>query len=161
MGASDFTIFAAFAVILAVLLIGGTLVAGPIRRKMVVLANELYDAPGSTERSRRRLDFLLDSATSPLIAVLMVVAAAVTLVDALFFGSEPPPQEPSLDDPRYDRLLGLYLASIGLANPLVTILFLPFVGICAIIIGCVEAIKGTQVADQQIERVAHSRLART
>lgn len=160
MGVSDLTVFAAFAAILAVLLIGGTLIAAPIRRKMVVLANDLYDAPGSDDRLRRRLDFLLDTATSPFIAVLLIFASVSTLIDAIFFNANPEPTPAYQDDRRFQKLINLYLASVGLANPIVTILFLPFAGLLGFLHSFVTTIRGAHVAAAQVERVAHSRLSR-
>lgn len=160
MAASDFAIFAAFAVFLAAILIGATIFAAPIRRKLLAAVNDLYGSPNSSDTLRRRLDFFLDSAASPMVVVLLVVASVVALIDGLFFGIKKPKTE-FLDDPRYERIFGLYLASIALANPLVTIIFLPVVLVCALLHAGIRKIKGVELlADAQIERVAHSRLAR-
>ena len=160
MGASDFVIFAVFAAILAVLLIGGTILAAPVRRKMVVVANDLYDDKISTDRLRKRIDFLLDTSASPLIAVLLIIASVSTLLDAIFFSDEECKDEPFQHDPRYLRLVELYFGSVLLANPIAVVFLLPIGAICAVLHSGVKSLRGVRLADAQIDRVAHSRLAR-
>jgi hypothetical protein len=160
MGAPDFIIFAAFAAILAALLIGCTLAAAPLRRKLVGVANELYDAPVATDRLRNRIDFMLDTSASPIIAVLLIVSSIVTVIDAIFF-SDDEPRFGFEDDARYIRLVGLYLGSVLLANPLASIFLLPISIVCALLHSGAKGIRAVRMAEAQIERVAHSRLART
>lgn len=160
MEVSDFTVFAGFAAILAVLLVGGTIAAAPIRRKMLVISNELYDEPRASDRLKKRIDFFLDSAASPLIAPLMIVAGVATIIDAVFFRDSDVQPEVFHDDSRYMTLSGLYLASICLANPIVAVFMVPFILLCAVIHSGVKSFKSAALAEAQIDRVAHSRLAR-
>ena len=157
---ADFAVFAAFAAILAVILIGGTMVAAPIRRELVAQANRLYEAPEASDALKRRIDFLLDTATSPVIAVLMIVASVATMIDGIFFSEKR--HIPRFEsDERYMKLVGLYFASIILANPLAFLFLLPITIFCGLVHSGAKGIRGMQLADAQIERVAHSKLIKT
>lgn len=161
MSAPEITVFAAFAAILAALLIGGTLLAAPIRRKMVVVANDIYGDRASNEALKNRIDFLLDTSASPLIAVLLIIASIATMIDGIFFSDNDEREYGFEKDPRYLELVGLYFGSVMLANPIAAALFLPITLFCFLVHRSAKGIRGIRLADAQIDRVAHSRLART
>lgn len=155
---SDTLIFLAFAAVLVTVLFGSTILAAPIRQRMLSLANELYDEPEASERLRRRIDFLLDSATSPVVAILMIPAVLVTLFDTIFFGGGTRSAHAYQKDERYINLVGLYLLSVFLANPFASVFAFPMLFLCGLIARGAKSIRGLVVTEDQIRRLAQSRL---
>lgn len=120
-------LFVAIAAYGAVLIVG-LLLGGGLRTRLVELVAEFDDEQNWNDEERRELDWMLASCTSSAVGMLLPIASAFTAASFILGAESPPDAVPRRleQDPRFEELVGKYMGSVMLANPLAALLSMPF-----------------------------------
>lgn len=105
-----------------VVLIGLAIVVHPLRRSMMIIAeNMLADQPIS-DHTRARVNQLLDTCMSFRVGLILPLAVIGVVIDDLLHRMTPPSTE---NDARYHALVKRYFVSILAANPIAALISIP------------------------------------
>ncbi|MGJ0236955.1 hypothetical protein ACQEPB_00340 [Novosphingobium fluoreni] len=111
------------------ILAAATLAVQPIRRKLVVLVDDMLEEGGWNKEERSQLEFYADSCVSSSAGMLMVFALAYSLASSILGDdSDDRSKMPRLSrDNRHHKLAALYLASIGGGSPFAALVATPMI----------------------------------
>ncbi len=135
-----------------------TLLAQPLRLRLVVLVDDMLDEQGWNKAERSMLAFLADSCSSSAVGFLLPFASAYGLATAVVVGhDEPGGQLARLEsDPRHNKLVALYILAIAGNSPFAALISLPLV----LMASAARALRGekslTHAVDAPIRRMSSS-----
>lgn len=134
-----------------ILVIGSTLLAWPIRRDMVALAEDILKEHKWNEEERETVNFVLDSCMSFAMGLALPIAIVAATFDTLL-GKKT--ETTRLDnDPRFGALTWRYFVSILAANPLAALVTLPLMVVSfAVFAACDGASAPLHAVEEPLKR---------
>lgn len=135
-----------------------TLLAQPLRLRLVTLVDDMLDEQGWNKSERSMLEFLADSCGSSSVGLLLPFASAYGLAAAVIIGRDEPDGKLARleSDPRHSKLVALYILSIAGNSPFAAMASVPLL----LMASAARALRGekslTHAVDAPIRRMSSS-----
>jgi hypothetical protein len=133
-----------------------TLLAQPVRLRLVALVDEMLDESGWNKSERSMLEFLAEACSSSAVGLLVPFASAYGLATAVLGGrDEIDPKLARLEgDPRHTKLVVLFMVSIAGNSPFAVLFAVPLMALAT----AARVLRGekslAQAVDAPIRRVS-------
>ncbi|MDF2496050.1 hypothetical protein [Sphingomonas sp.] len=110
------------------IVIATTLLSQPARVRLQEIALDILDERHLSQDDRETVEWMIQSSSSSVVGLMLPFAAAYLLAGALL-GARPngTGQSKLRQNPRYDEMAGLYVASIMACSPFASLVAAPFI----------------------------------